>query len=95
MLLAEVASSALQEKKRREREDEERQSHIASRRGMSDMSGLDADVPASPHSRKLRAPGSSPPPAYVPSPSGHPMQNGGNFLLCMILKSYHETSCEA
>ena len=65
----------MQERKRREREDEERQSHPASRRSM-DGSGLDAEMPASPHSRKLRAPGSSPPPAYVPSPSGHPMQNG-------------------
>lgn len=68
-----------QDKKRREREEEERLS-LQPRRSLAEASSMDSEMPASPHSRKLRAPGSSPPPAYVPSPSGHPMQNGEPFL---------------
>ena len=56
--------------------EEEQRLSLQPRRSMAEASSLDSEMPASPHSRKLRAPGASPPPAYVPSPSGHPMQNG-------------------
>lgn len=75
-LPAKFKAALLQDKRRKEREEEDRQNQVSARRSMGEGAPMDGDMPASPHSRNLRAPGSSPPPAYIPSPSGHPMQNG-------------------